>query len=282
MSERSSKAGRGGERGSEESPQRASRGERGGGEASRFVYGVNPVLAALRARPDEVERLFLVEGQLGARAAGELLSRAREFGIRVEKVSRERLGALAEGGVHQGVVVELRGFKYAELEDLLEAAKALGQPPLVVVLDGIQDPHNLGAIIRSADALGAHGVVIAKDRAVQVTGTVAKASAGAVEHSRIARVVNVSRALEELKEAGLWVAAADVDAKEPMWSARLDGPLALVVGAEGAGVRDGVLKHCDFRLRIPMAGQVGSLNASVSAGILLYEVARQRSTASGR
>lgn len=282
MSERSSKAGRGGERGSEESSQRASRGERGGGEASRFVYGVNPVLAALRARPDEVERLFLVEGQLGARAAGELLSRAREFGIRVEKVSRERLGALAEGGVHQGVVVELRGFKYAELEDLLEAAKALGQPPLVVVLDGIQDPHNLGAIIRSADALGAHGVVIAKDRAVQVTGTVAKASAGAVEHSRIARVVNVSRALEELKEAGLWVAAADVDAKEPMWSARLDGPLALVVGAEGAGVRDGVLKHCDFRLRIPMAGQVGSLNASVSAGILLYEVARQRSTASGR
>lgn len=282
MRERSSKGGRGGERASEESPQRASRGERGGGEASRFVYGVNPVLAALRARPDEVERLFLVEGQLGARAAGELLSRAREFGIRVEKVTRERLGTLAEGGVHQGVVVELRGFKYAELDDLLEAAKALGQPPLVVVLDGIQDPHNLGAIIRSADALGAHGVVIAKDRAVQVTGTVAKASAGAVEHSRIARVVNISRALEELKEAGLWVAAADVDAKEPMWSARLDGPLALVVGAEGAGVRDGVLKHCDFRLRIPMAGQVGSLNASVSAGILLYEVARQRGTVSGR
>ena len=282
MRERSSKGGRGGERGSEEAPQRASRAERGGGEASRFVYGVNPVLAALRARPDEVERLFLVEGQLGARAAGELLSRAREFGIRVEKVSRERLGALAEGGVHQGVVVELRGFKYAELEDLLEAAKSQGQPPLVVVLDGIQDPHNLGAIIRSADALGAHGVVIAKDRAVQVTGTVAKASAGAVEHSRIARVVNISRALEELKEAGLWVAAADVDAKEPMWSARLDGPLALVVGAEGAGVRDGVLKHCDFRLRIPMAGQVGSLNASVSAGILLYEVARQRGTVSGR
>ncbi|WIG96692.1 23S rRNA (guanosine(2251)-2'-O)-methyltransferase RlmB [Myxococcus sp. SDU36] len=281
MRERSSKGGRG-ERGSEESPQRASRGERGGGEASRFVYGVNPVLAALRARPDEVERLFLVEGQLGARAAGELLSRAREFGVRVEKVSRERLGALSEGGVHQGVVVELRGFKYAELEDLLEAAKAQGQPPLVVVLDGIQDPHNLGAIIRSADALGAHGVVIAKDRAVQVTGTVSKASAGAVEHSRIARVVNISRALEELKEVGLWVAAADVDAKEPMWSARLDGPLALVVGAEGAGVRDGVLKHCDFRLRIPMAGQVGSLNASVSAGILLYEVARQRGTVSGR
>ncbi|WP_426751447.1 23S rRNA (guanosine(2251)-2'-O)-methyltransferase RlmB [Myxococcus sp. Y35] len=281
MRERSSKGGRG-ERGNDVPPQRTSRGERGGGEASRFVYGVNPVLEALRARPDEVERLYLVEGQLGARAAGELLSRARESGIRVEKVTRERLATLADGGVHQGVVVELRGFKYVELEDILEAAKSRGQAPLVVVLDGIQDPHNLGAIIRSADALGAHGVVIARDRAVQVTGTVAKASAGAVEHSRIARVVNISRALEELKEAGLWVAAADVDAQEPMWSARLDGPLALVVGAEGAGVREGVLKHCDFRLRIPMAGQVGSLNASVSAGILLYEVARQRGAASGR
>jgi 23S rRNA (guanosine2251-2'-O)-methyltransferase len=259
---------------------RGERPERGGGDSQqRYVYGVNPVLEALRARPEEVERLFLVEGQLGARAAGELLSRARDAGVRVEKVTRERLASLAEGGVHQGVVVELLGYKYAELQDVLEAAKASGEPPLVVVLDGIQDPHNLGAIIRSANAMGAHGVVIARDRAVQVTGTVAKASAGAVEHTRIARVVNISRALEELKEAGLWVAAADVGAAEPMWSARLDGPLALVVGAEGAGVREGVLKHCDFRLRIPMAGQVGSLNASVSAGILLYEVARQRGSA---
>ncbi len=281
MRERSSRGGRV-ERGNDVPSQRASRGEGGGSAASRFVFGVNPVLEALRARPDEVERLYLVEGQLGGRAAGELLSRARDSGVRVEKVTRERLSSLAEGGVHQGVVVELRGFKYVELEDILGAAKARGQAPLVVVLDGIQDPHNLGAIIRSADALGAHGVVIARDRAVQVTGTVAKASAGAVEHSLIARVVNISRALEELKEAGLWVAAADVDAQEPMWSARLDGPLALVVGAEGAGVREGVLKHCDFRLRIPMEGQVGSLNASVSAGILLYEVARQRGTASRR
>lgn len=242
----------------------------------RYVYGVNPVLEALRARPDEVERLFVLEGQLGSRAAAELLSRARDAGIRVERVGRERLASLADGGVHQGVVAELRGFHYAEVADLLDAAQASGRPPLVVVLDGIQDPHNLGAIIRSAHALGAHGVVIGKDRAVSVTGVVAKASAGAVEHCPIARVVNISRALEELKEAGVWVAAADPDSKEPLWGARLDGPLALVVGAEGAGVREGVLKHCDFRLRIPMAGQVGSLNASVSAAILLYEVARQR------
>lgn len=250
------------------------RGERG----ERHVYGVNPVLEALRVRSDEVERLFITEGQLGSKAAAEILSRARDAGIRVERVTRERLGTLAEGGVHQGVVAELRGFEYAELSDVLEAAKASGRPPLIVVLDGIQDPHNLGAIIRSAHALGAHGVVMGKDRAVPVTGVVSKASAGAVEHCPIARVVNISRALEELKEEGVWVAAADVEATEPLWKARLDGPLAIVVGAEGAGVREGVLKHCDFRLRIPMAGQVGSLNASVSAAILLYEVARQRGT----
>jgi 23S rRNA (guanosine2251-2'-O)-methyltransferase len=267
MRERQSRGGRGGER------------ERGGGDrerSERHVYGVNPVLEALRAHPDEVERLFITEGQLGAKAAAELLSRAREAGLRVERVPRERLTTLADGGVHQGVVAELRGFRYVELHDILEAAEASGRPALVVVLDGIQDPHNLGAIIRSAHALGAHGVVMGKDRAVPVTGVVAKASAGAVEHCPVARVVNISRALEELKEAGLWTAAADPESKEPLWGARLDGPLALIVGAEGAGVREGVLKHCDFRLGIPMAGQVGSLNASVSAAILLYEVARQR------
>lgn len=250
--------------------------ERNERSEQRYVYGVNPVLEALRVRSDEVERLYITEGQLGSRAAAEILSRARDAGIRVERVVRERLATLADGGVHQGVVAELRGFQYAELADVLAAAQKSGRPALIVVLDGIQDPHNLGAIIRSAHALGAHGVVIGKDRAVQVTGVVAKASAGAVEHCPIARVVNISRALEELKEAGVWVAAADTHATEPLWKARLDGPLALVVGAEGAGVREGVLKHCDFRLRIPMAGQVGSLNASVSAAILLYEVARQR------
>lgn len=263
--------GRGSERGG---------GERGGGDRERherYVYGINPVLEALRARAEEVDRLFVAEGQVGAKAAAEILSRARDSGIRVERVTRERLGSLADGGVHQGVVAELRGFQYAELRDILDAAEASGRPALVVVLDGIQDPHNLGAIIRSAHALGAHGVVIGKDRAVPITGVVAKASAGAVEHCPIARVVNISRALEELKEAGLWTAAADPESREPLWGARLDGPLALVVGAEGAGVREGVLKHCDFRLGIPMAGQVGSLNASVSAAILLYEVARQRS-----
>lgn len=244
----------------------------------RFVFGVNPVLEVLRARPGEVEGLYVADG-LGRSAAAEIFTRAREANVRVHRVPRERLAAFAEGGVHQGVVAEVRSFQYAELEDLIARAKASDRPPLLVALDGIQDPHNLGAIIRSAHALGAHGVVIPKDRAAAITGAVAKASAGAVEHCPVARVTNLSRALEELKEQGFWVAVADPEGDLPLPDARLDGALVAVVGAEGQGVRRGVLEHCDLRLRIPMAGQVGSLNASVSAAILLYEIARQRAAA---
>ncbi len=234
------------------------------------------MLEALRARPEEMERLYLLEGQVGAKQAAELLSRAKEARVRVERIPRERLQAIAEGGVHQGVAAEMREYTYAELSDLLALAKKSGTPPLIVVLDGIQDPHNLGAIVRSAHALGAHGVVVGKDRAAGVSGAVAKASAGAIEHCPVARVVNLSRALEELKEGGLWIAAADPEGDQPLDRAKLEGPLAVVVGAEGAGIRDGVLSHCDFRVSIPLLGKVASLNASVSAGILLYEVARQR------
>jgi 23S rRNA (guanosine2251-2'-O)-methyltransferase len=243
---------------------------------------VNPVLETLRAHADSIERLWITEGELRSSAAAEILSRAKETGVRVQRVPRERLDALAQGGVHQGIVAEVRAFEYAELEDILEASLASDRPPLVVALDGIQDPQNLGAIIRSAYALGAHGVVIPKDRAAGLTGTVAKASAGALAYCPVARVVNLSRALEQMKEAGLWTAAADPEGTQEAWQARLDGPLALVVGAEGAGVREGVLKHCDLRVRIPMVGKVASLNASVSAGLLLYETARQRAAVLGR
>ena len=245
-------------------------------DPKRFVFGVKPVLEALRAHADQIDGILLTEGPVASKAAAEIFSRARDAGIRVTRVTRDRLSSLADGGVHQGVVAELREFEYTELPDLIEEAKASGGDPLIVVLDGIQDPHNLGAIVRTAHALGAHGVVIPKDRAAAVTGAVAKASAGAIEHTGIARVVNLSRALEELKDAGLWIAAADPEGDQELDKANLDGPLALVVGAEGAGVRKGVLDHCDFRLKIPMAGQLASLNASVSAGVLLWEVVRQR------
>ena len=249
---------------------------------SRTVHGIHPVLEALRAHPADVERVYVLEGSFPPRAAAEILSRARDAQVKVERVPRERLQALVEGAAHQGVAARLREFAYATLKEVLARAEASGAPPLVVVLDGLQDPHNLGAVIRSADALGAHGVVLPRDRSVGVTAAVARASAGAVEHVPVARVTNLSRALEELKAAGVWVAAADPEGDQVLWQARLDGPLALVVGAEGTGVRPGVLKHCDLRLRIPMGGRVGSLNASVSAALVLYEVARQRGRPGGR
>lgn len=244
-----------------------------------YLFGLNPVLEALRAHPETIERLYLAEGALNPRVAGELLSRATERRIRVDRVDRERLSRLAEGGVHQGVVAEAREFEYRELEELMTLAAESDRAPLLVLLDGIQDPHNLGAIVRSAHALGAQGVVLPKDRAASVTPAVVKASAGAVLHTPVARVTNLSRALEALKKAGYWTCALDPQGSQAPWEAALDGPLAVVVGAEGDGVRKGVLAHCDFRLRIPMLGQVDSLNASVSAGVLLYEIVRQRRAA---
>lgn len=243
--------------------------------ATDVVFGLNPVRELLRARPEEVESLWVASN---VDASSELLDRAREAGIRVQKVDRDRLNAACGNGVHQGVVAKVREFSYAELEDLLEPnlGAAEGGPPVLMVLDGIQDPQNLGAIVRSTHALGGRGVIIPKDRAAQVTGAAMKAAAGALAHCPVARVVNLARALETIKEAGYWVAAADVRGDTSPAKANLEGPLALVVGSEGAGIREGVLKHCDFRLQIPMVGEVGSLNASVSAGILLYEVLRRR------
>lgn len=240
--------------------------------SSRFVFGVNPALEALRARPEQIERLYYAEGSMNPSVAGEILSRAKDAGVRVDQVPRERLASFAEGGVHQGIVLEMREFEYAELDELTK------EPGLVVVLDSLQDPQNVGAIIRSANAFGAKGVVLAKDRAAAITGAVVKASAGATEHTKIVRVTNLSRALEELKAAGYWTVAADPEG-EPLGTKKLDGPLAVVIGAEGPGVRQGVLAHCDFKVRIPMLGNVASLNASVSAGILLYEIVRQRTPA---
>lgn len=243
---------------------------------SNIIFGVNPVLEVLRGNPKSIEKLTVAEGALSPRVAGEILTRAREAGIKIDTVDRERVGRMADGGVHQGVVAQVRDFEYIGLEELIAKAKDSGRQPLIVLLDGIQDPHNLGAIIRSAHAFGAQGVVIMKDRAVGVTGVAVKSSAGATAHCEVARVTNLSRAIEQLKEAGFWTVAADPEGTELAWQAKLTGPLAVIVGAEGAGVRKGVLGHSDFRVRIPMVGQVASLNASVSAGVLLYEIARQR------
>jgi len=266
---------RGAEARPREVPRRVEGGPREFGD-DRYVYGVNPVLELLRARPKQVDRVYVQQQGLKESISGEIFARARDENVRVDYVERDRLNAMIPQAVHQGVIAEVRQFDYSTLEAIIEAPKRENRPGLVVVLDGIQDPMNLGAIVRSAHAFGADGIIIPKDRAAAVTGVVAKASAGASAHTRIARVTNISRAIEQLKQEGYWTVAAQPDAKESLFSARLDGSLVIVVGAEGPGVRKGVLEHCDFLVRIPMSGQVASLNASVSAALLLAEVSRRR------
>jgi 23S rRNA (guanosine2251-2'-O)-methyltransferase len=238
---------------------------------SRLVLGVNAVRAALTERPGEVRKLYLKAGGEG----GEIAVLARSRGIRWQTVSPDQLSRLGQGGKHQGVIAELADFQYLSLDRLLDGIPA-AEPALLVLLDGIEDPQNLGAILRSAEAFGAHGVVLTRDRAAGVTPGVERAAAGALESARIAQVVNLSRAIEEIKERGVWVAVADQAAAQTPWEADLSGSIAIVVGSEGKGVRPLVRRHCDLAVRIPMRGKLGSLNASVAAGIVLYEAVRQR------
>jgi 23S rRNA (guanosine2251-2'-O)-methyltransferase len=232
----------------------------------RFVYGVNPVLEALKAHPQDVVRVLVERGK-----AERVQQAAAEAGVRVDEVPHGELSHRARGGVHQGAGAELAEFRYAELEDLLGAN-------FLLVLDGVTDPQNLGALVRSAHALGAQGVVLPKDRAAGVTPAAFKAAAGALEHCLVARVTNLSRALEQLKEAGIWTVALAADADKDLREVDLRAPTALVLGSEGAGVRPLVRKTCDHVARIPMAGKVASLNVAVAGAVALYEVARQRAT----
>jgi 23S rRNA (guanosine2251-2'-O)-methyltransferase len=245
---------------------------------ARFIYGINPVLEALRAHGEEVGRVLVERGPQGRRSQGgeKVAVAAREAGVRIEEVGPGELQRRSHGGVHQGVGCELAEFEYVELLDLLDQAEADGRPAFLLVLDGVTDPQNLGALVRSAHALGAHGVVVPKDRAVGITPAAVKASAGALEHCAVARVTNVSRAIEELKEKGVWTVALAAEGTEELHEIDLTSPIALVMGSEGAGVRELVRKTCDHVARIGMLGKVGSLNVSAAGAIALYEVARQR------
>ena len=234
----------------------------------RFVYGVNPVLEALRAHPDDVQRVLIERGK-----AERVAKAAAEAGVRVDHVSPAELQHRSGRGVHQGVAAELTEFQYAELDDVLETAAA---PAFLLVLDGVTDPQNLGALVRSAHALGAQAVVLPKDRAAGVTPAVFKAAAGALEHCPLARVTNLSRALEQMKERGIWTVALAAEGDKELQEIDLTVPTALVLGSEGSGVRPLVRKTCDHVARIPMAGKVGSLNVSAAGAVAMYEVARQR------
>ena len=238
-----------------------------------LVYGLHPVQELLAAQPKQIKRLLVV--RTAEPRLDKVLEQARVAGVRVENVSRKALHDLVGQAVHQGLVAQVQPFAYADFAALKAPP---GKAPLLVALDQVQDPHNLGALIRSAYALGAHGLFFPKDRACEITPTVVKSAAGATAHLPIARVTNLRRALDQLKEAGLWVVGTAPEGAQLLHTVDLCQPIVLVVGSEGSGMRKTIAEACDFLVQIPMAGHLGSLNASVAGAIGLYETARQRAS----
>lgn len=248
-------------------------------QADAFVIGRNPVREALRAgRP--IERVFIAKGP-GGGPVQDIVDEARRRGVVVQATDRRQLDRMADGQVHQGVVAIGAPVAYARLEDVFARAEERGEDPLVLVLDEVQDPHNLGSLLRSSDGAGVHGVIVPSRRSAGLTMTVARTSAGAVHHVPVVQVPNIVRTLGQLKERGLWVAGADMTGDTDYWDSSLTGPLALVVGGEDKGLGRLVREACDFVLRIPTSGKVNSLNAGVAGALLLFEIRRQRRAAFG-
>ena len=238
-----------------------------------IIEGRNAVLEAFRAGKT-IDKLFVLDGCQDGPVKS-ILREAKKTDTIINFVDKERLDRLANSGHHQGVVAQAAAYEYAEVEDILNAAKEKGEAPFIFILDEIEDPHNLGAIIRTANLCGAHGVIIPKRRAVGLTATVAKTSAGAINYTPVAKVTNIAKTIEELKKEGMWFVCADMDG-QTMYDLNLTGPIGLVIGNEGAGVSRLVKEKCDFTASIPMKGDIDSLNASVAAGGLAYEIVRQR------
>ncbi len=243
--------------------------------SERIVFGVRPVDELVRARPRDVSVVYVADGTRSPELE-RVVQTAKERGVSVEFRPRRLVAELAGAGVHQGILAVTGAFRYVTVNDVLNAAKQAGEAPLLVLLDGITDPHNLGAIVRSAEVLGAHGVVIPARGAAPVTAGAVKASAGATERVRIAEVLNLLKAVDGLREAGVRVLGAGAGSGARLDEVDLRGPTALVVGAEGKGMREAVARRCDGLFHIPQRGEVSSLNASVAAAIALYEAARQR------
>ena len=235
--------------------------------------GRNAVLEAFRSGKC-VDKLFILDGcQDGP--VRTIAREARKTDTIINYVSKERLDQLSETRAHQGVIAQVAAYEYSTVDEILARAEEKGEPPFLILLDNVEDPHNLGAIIRTANLAGAHGVIIPKRRAVGLTSTVAKTSAGAINYTPVAKVTNIVRTIEELKEKGIWFVCADMGG-ETMYDLDLTGPMGLVIGNEGEGVSRLVRKACDFTASIPMKGDIDSLNASVAAGVLAYEIVRQR------
>lgn len=245
-------------------------------QADGIIEGRNAVIEALRAGT-AVDKIYIAKGETDA-TLGHIASTARNKGIVVVEADRRKLDAMSVTHAHQGVVAVAAVREYASVADILQAARDKGEAPLVVVCDELSDPHNLGAVIRTAEAAGAHGVIIPKRRSAGLTAIVAKTSAGAVSYLPVARVANLTALLKELKEEGLWVFGTAADGATSLYQADLKGPAAIVIGSEGDGMSRLVREQCDFLVSIPMRGQVNSLNASAAAAVVLYEAVRQRSS----
>ena len=243
-------------------------------ETEGQLEGRNALQEALRSGRT-VDKVFIAAGEID-RGLQRLAAEAKEAGAVVVPVDRRKLDAMSFTHAHQGVIALAAAHVYYSIDDILEEAAARGEAPLIVICDELSDPHNLGAILRSAECAGAHGVIIPKRRSVGLTATVAKASAGAVEYMKVARVTNISAAIAELKQKGVWVFGTAAEGAIPMYQADLSGPAAIVIGSEGDGMSQLVRKNCDVMVNIPMKGKISSLNASAAASILLYEALRQR------
>ena len=240
---------------------------------SLVIEGRNAVLEALRSGKP-MDKLYVLDGCQDD-PIRTIVREAKKHDVILQFVTKERLNQLSETGKHQGVIAHAAAYEYAQVEDMLELAKSRGEDPFIFLLDNIEDPHNLGAIIRTANLAGAHGVIIPKRRAVGLTATVARTSAGALNYTPVARVTNLKKTVEDLKKQGLWFVCADMDGTV-MYDLDLKGPIGLVIGNEGEGVSRLMKENCDFVAGIPMKGDIDSLNASVAAGVLAYEIVRQR------
>lgn len=238
-----------------------------------IIEGRNPIIEALKNNRS-IEKIMVNKASKEG-AIKKILAMAKENKVIIQEVDRHKLDEMSESHAHQGVIAITSDYRYYDLDEILEIPKERGEDPFFIILDGITDPHNLGSIIRTADAVGAHAVIIPKRRSVQITPIVAKASAGAVEYLPVCKVTNIVNTIKTLKENSLWIAAVDMDG-QTFYQQNLGGPLGLVVGSEGEGISRLVKQNCDFTVSMPMSGNVTSLNASVAGGILLYEVYRQR------
>ena len=237
------------------------------------IIGRNPVLEAIKAGRS-IDKILIKKGKYEGSIIP-VVKKAKEAGIIIQETERSKLDAVAEGGNHQGVIAYVSAYEYVSAEDILNKAREKGEAPFVIICDKITDPHNLGAIIRTANCVGAHGVISPKRGSAGLNSAAVKTSAGAVEYTGVAKVTNISDTIEKLKKEGLWIAAADMDG-QPMYEVDLKGALGIVIGSEGEGVSRLVKEKCDFIVSIPMRGEINSLNASVAAGVVMYEALRQR------